>query len=240
MMIAALVGGTMWHFSPPIVFVTKAARGPAVEAVYGTGTVEATVMMPIAARVTGRLMELDIDEPATVKKGQLLGKIEDQDLQSSLEQLRANEQFAQQEYARDEQLLKIGGVARVEYERAKSNWEAAKAAVAKAATEAGFTQLLAPADGRVIQRDGEIGQLIPSNQAVFWLAQRSALRITAQVDEEDIARVKPGQEVLIRADAFPGKIFHGRVQAITPGAIQSHAAIVFASSSPQIPHYLSA
>jgi RND family efflux transporter MFP subunit len=42
------------------------------------------------------------------------------------------------------------------------------------------------------------------------------LRISAEVDEEDIAGVKPGQEVLIRADAFPGKVFHGRVQSITP------------------------
>jgi multidrug efflux pump subunit AcrA (membrane-fusion protein) len=47
-------------------------------------------------------------------------------------------------------------------------------------------------------------------------ASASALRISAEVDEEDISLVKPDQEVLIRADAFPGKVFHGKVQSITP------------------------
>jgi RND family efflux transporter MFP subunit len=42
------------------------------------------------------------------------------------------------------------------------------------------------------------------------------LRISAEVDEEDIAQVRPGQEVLIRSDAHPSRIFHGKVQAITP------------------------
>ena len=44
----------------------------------------------------------------------------------------------------------------------------------------------------------------------------SELRISAEVDEEDIARVQPGQNVLIRADAFPDQVFHGQVQSITP------------------------
>jgi RND family efflux transporter MFP subunit len=42
------------------------------------------------------------------------------------------------------------------------------------------------------------------------------LRISTEVDEEDIGQVRPGQLVLIRADAFPGQIFHGEVQAVTP------------------------
>jgi len=42
------------------------------------------------------------------------------------------------------------------------------------------------------------------------------LRISSEVDEEDVALVQPGQKVLIRADAFPGQIFNGRVLSITP------------------------
>jgi RND family efflux transporter MFP subunit len=151
-----------------------------------------------------------------VTKGQVLARLEDEDLQSSLEQLRAQETFTRQEYLRDEHLLSFGGVARNAYEKAKSDWEAAKAAVARATTEAGYTKIVAPANGRIIRRDGEIGQLIAANQPVFWLAQKSALRVSAEVDEEDVGTVKAGQDALIRADAFPGQIFHGRVRTITP------------------------
>ncbi|MGB5299079.1 MAG: efflux RND transporter periplasmic adaptor subunit, partial [Thiogranum sp.] len=53
-------------------------------------------------------------------------------------------------------------------------------------------------------------------QPVFWLSCGTSLRITAEVDEEDIALVQPGQNVLIRADAFPNQTFEGSVQNITP------------------------
>ncbi len=213
-----LAGGLLaaWLFLPPRVAVVHPTRGPAVQAVYATGTVEATVMMPIAGRVTARLAELDVDEGAEVKQGQILARLEDQDLQSSLKQLRAQEQFAKQEYDRDAALVKSGAISKVVFQRAKSDWEAAQAATARAAAEADFLKLTAPADGKIIRRDGEIGQLIPANQAVFWLSQHQPLRISSEVDEEDVAQVKVGQEVLIRADAFYGKVFHGRVQAITP------------------------
>ena len=75
---------------------------------------------------------------------------------------------------------------------------------------------MAPAGGTVIRRDGEIGQLIGANQTVFWLYSNAPLRISAEVDEEDIAQVRAGQQVLIRSDALPGQTFHGQVQAVTP------------------------
>lgn len=70
--------------------------------------------------------------------------------------------------------------------------------------------------GRIIRRDGEVGELISANQPIFYLAGTQPLRISAEVDEENIARVKAGEPVLIRADAFPGSMFQGRVAAITP------------------------
>ena len=94
--------------------------------------------------------------------------------------------------------------------------DANRAAIARVEAEASYTRLLAPADGRVIRRDGEMGQMIPANQTVFWISCCAPLRISAEVDEEDIARVSPGQKVLIRADAFPNGEFEGEVLSITP------------------------
>jgi RND family efflux transporter MFP subunit len=76
--------------------------------------------------------------------------------------------------------------------------------------------LVSPDNCIVIQRDGELGQFIAANTPVFWLSCRSALRISALVDEEDIPLVAVGQKVFIRADAFPGRIFEARVTEVTP------------------------
>ena len=215
LLLAGAWGIDRWLQGPSIA-VVHPTHGLAIQAVYATGTVEATVMMPIAPRIAAKLAELNVDEGSNVKKGQVLAQLEDEDLQNALHQLQAQEDFAKKAYDRNEPLVKSGSISKTDFDRSKSDWEAASAASAKALAEANFMKLVSPADGLIIKRDGEIGQLIPANEPVFWLSCCAPLRISAEVDEEDIAQVKPGQAVLIRADAFPGQIFHGKVQAITP------------------------
>src|SRR6516165_552608 len=209
-------GAVYWFSSPPAVIVVHPRRGPAVQSVYATGTVEPTVMVPISARSAARLVELAADEGSVVAQGQVLAKLENDDLRRAIEMAEAEERYAKTEFDRLGVLAGRQVVARSAYDRAKADWEKARAAAAQAAALAGYLQLVAPADGTIIRRDGEIGQMIGANQTVFWLSCCAPLRISAEVDEEDIAQVRPGQEVLIRSDAYPGRIFHGKVQAVTP------------------------
>jgi len=173
-------------------------------------------MLPIAPRIAARLMALYVDEGVTVKKGQLLARMEDEDLRQKIRELQAREAFAKHEFERMQTLLKQNVISKTEHDRARAEWESAEAAVARAAAESDFMKLVAPENGRIIRRDGEVGQLIPANQPVFWLSCCTPLRISAEVDEEDIALVQPGQKVLIRADAFPEQTFKGVVHNITP------------------------
>jgi len=191
-------------------------RGPAIQAVYATGTVEAEIMIPIATRGAAWLTKLNVDEGAEVTKGQLMAELENEDIRNSLAALRAKEKFAKSEHERNIELLERDAVSRQTFERSKSELESAQAASAEAQAHVDYMNLTAPADGTVIRRDGEVGQLIAANQAVFWLSAKSPLRISAEVDEEDIAQVKVGQAVAIRADAFTGKVFKGKVKSITP------------------------
>ena len=218
LVVCLLVGGGaairwLWGDS---VEVIHPHRGLAVQAVYATGTVEPSVMLPIAPRIAARLMALHVDEGVTVKKDQLLARMEDEDLRQKIREAQAREAFAKHEFERMQTLLKQNVISKTEHDRARAEWESAEAAVARAAAESDFMKLVAPADGRIIRRDGEVGQLIPANQPVFWLSCCSPLRISAEVDEEDIALVQPGQKVLIRADAFPEQTYEGVVQNITP------------------------
>lgn len=216
--IAAVIAGGWFinHKRADAIEVTKPIIGPAVRGVYATGTVEASVMMPIAARSSARLMELKVDEGSKVTKGQVLAQLEDDEMQHTLEQLRTREALAKKEYERNAALFRQKAVSAEIHDRSKSDWLAATAATNTAEAQLGYLKLLAPADGTVLRRDGEVGQLITANQPVFWLSCCAPLRISAEVDEEDIAEVQPGQNVLIRADAFPGKVYNGTVQAITP------------------------
>lgn len=215
-LLSIAAGAVYWFWLPPTVEVVTPRRGAAVQAVYATGTVEPSVMVPIAARGAARLIELKSDEGGIVAKGQLLARLENDDLRRIIEVAEAEERYAKAQLDRAAQLVERQVTARSVYDRAKADWEKAKATRERAAVEAGYLNLAAPADGTIIRRDGEIGQMIGANQSVFWMSCCAPLRISAEVDEEDIAQVLSEQQVLIRSDAFPGKVFEGRVQAITP------------------------
>mgnify|MGYP001255416664 CR=1 FL=1 len=204
-----------WQKSQGIQTVSP-SRGHAIRAVYATGTVEPEVMIPIAPRIGARLIELSADEGDKVAKGSDLAKLESADLYSKLIAAKSKEVYAESEFKRQESLFKRGAGARHNVEQAESEWKVATAETAAVEAELAYMHLTSPVDGKIIRRDGEIGEYIAVNQPIFWLAQDLPLRISAEVDEEDISEVKPGQKVVIRADAFPDQIFHGNVQQITP------------------------
>ena len=213
----AAAGFAGWRLWAPIAVTTAVVeRGPAVRAVYATGTVEPTVMMPIAPRVAARLKELHVDEGSVVTRGQVLARLDDTDLERTVDELSARARFAEEQYRRTQTMFERGVSAAVERDRAKADLDAAQAAEARARALREHMWLTAPADGQILRRDGEVGQLMPVNEPVFYLSCCAPLRISAAVDEEDITQVVPGQRVLVHADAFPDRAFEAEVAEITP------------------------
>src|SRR3974390_2718433 len=86
---AGLVAAGWWFTLPRTVTVVKAVRGPAIQAVYATGTVEATVTIRVAAQVAGRLFKLVAGEGQRVKAGDVLARLDDSDLRASVSELEA-------------------------------------------------------------------------------------------------------------------------------------------------------
>lgn len=79
-------------------------------------------------------------------------------------------------------------------------------------------KIRAPISGTVLQVNARLGELAsPSSpDPLVVMGDLSALRVRAELDERDIGEVKIGQQVVVRADAFPGRDFHGTVASIAP------------------------
>jgi HlyD family secretion protein len=92
---------------------------------------------------------------------------------------------------------------------ARAEWTLAKAMLEK-------TRIRAPADSTVLQVDAKKGELaMPSLEpALMVLGDVSALRVRAELDEQYLGRLRVGQRVLVRAAAFRGREFDGKVSAI--------------------------
>lgn len=211
-----LAAGAWWHFGPVTIVVSRPERGPAVAAVYGTGTVEPVVMFPVAPKLAGRLRQLMVDEGSTVREGQVLAELDNRELSASVREWEARVSYSEAQFRRAEDLYKNRVGTEAARDQARNELATARASLERAKTLVAEMTLKAPVDGVIIRRDGEVGELIQAGDPIFWMSCCGALRITAEIDEEDIRRVHPGQEVLVRADAFPNRVFEGHVAEITP------------------------
>jgi RND family efflux transporter MFP subunit len=194
----------------------RPVRGPAVEAVYGPGTVEPVIMLPIGPKVTGRLAQLMVDEGDAVHQGEVLAELDNRELAASVTEWESRVRYGEVQYRRASELFRNHTGTEAALDQARNELETAQAALERAKRQLAEMTLTAPADGIIIRRDGEIGQLMQPSDTIFWMSCCDSLRITAEIDEEDIHAVKPGQKVLIRADAFPDRVFEGTVSEITP------------------------
>lgn len=198
------------------VSVAAVERGPAVDSVYATGTVEPVTWAQVSSLVPGRIAEVRVRDGDAVKEDDVLARLDDREAQANVRQLEVREQFWQEELARQRSLETRGVASRASYERTQSEYLQAKAATAAARQRLEDLVLRAPIAGTVLRRDGETGEVVDKKQVLFSIGQPKPLRITADVDEEDIVRLAPGQKVLVKADAFPDRPLAGSVVVITP------------------------
>lgn len=214
------LGGGGWlalpYILPPQITPVSLTTGTAIEAVYATGTIEPTIMVPLAPRTTSRLTALNADEGQDVLKGAVLAQMEDTDLLASIAEFTAKLNFAENDLHRKSTLFAAKSISGDVYDTAKATRDSIAAQLDAAKAKASYFQMLAPADGKIVKRDGEIGQVINAGTPVFYFTCCAPLRITAEVDEESIAEVKIGMPVLIQSDNFKDKIYHGSVNAVTP------------------------
>lgn len=205
-----------WLGRPLAVETAEVTRGPAIEAVYATGVVEPVNWAKVTPLVRGQIVEICRCEGAKVQKGAVLAKLDDREPLAQLAELQARERFLAQEAERYRQLVERSTASLQAYERALSERAQAVAAIAAARERLSWYTLRAPIDGQVLLRDGEIGEVAEIGRVLFWVGPPTPLWAVADFDEEDIPRVRLGQEALLRADAFPGQALAGEVRQITP------------------------
>ncbi|MEW6087633.1 MAG: efflux RND transporter periplasmic adaptor subunit [bacterium] len=79
------------------------------------------------------------------------------------------------------------------------------------------TEIKAPFSGTIMKKNANIGENIKPEQVVFSIMDFSKIKVEANIAEANITEIKAGQAVNIKLDAYPGKVFHGKVNLISPG-----------------------
>ena len=215
--IAAGAGGVWWLYGRGSeVAVATPRRGTAVEIVYATGAVEPVRWAKVASLLRARIVEICDCEGRTVKKGDVLVRLDDREVRAQLTELRAREDFAKRELARVTDLIGRGVASTQAHERASSDLRQIQGLISVQMEKIEDYTIASPMDGMVLRRDGEVGEIAEAGQILFRVGVPTPLRVVAEVNEEDIPRVTLGQKVLLRTDAFLNRPLDGKVSELTP------------------------
>lgn len=216
-LVAAALAATVWWLSRgPAITVARITRGAAAEIVYATGSVEPETWSRSTPLVRGRIIERCRCEGKSVRKGDVLARLDDKEALATLNDLRALEEFQGREFDRQSQLLARGVATSQAHQRAESDLARIKAQIAAQTQRLEYFKLVSPMDGIVLKEDGEVGDMVEPGTILYRIGLEKPLWVVADVNEEDIPRVQVGQKALLRTDAFINRVLQGVVKQITP------------------------
>jgi RND family efflux transporter MFP subunit len=178
------------------------------------GTTESTRTIKILNQEDGRILELPYFEGDLVKKGDLLVRIDDEELRAEMDKAVANRKQAKTDLTRLEKLRPRNLASEDEVARARTQLELARAEEALLDTRLRETRIMAPFDGMVSERLMERGDLAPAHSHILTLYDPKALLIRAQLAERLLPRIRSGHFII----QFPASADHSHMEA-TPRRI---------------------
>lgn len=182
------------------------------------GNFEPAAQMEFAAESAGRVVRVLVDEGSRVRKGQTLAIIDAGVVNVDLESAQANLQNAQRDLQRYENAFKTGGVTQQQLDQARLAVQNAQARVSQSRIRVGDANVRATINGVVNKRYIEPGAYVAPGTRMFELVDVSKLKLSVTVNETQVAHLKVGDKVQVKASVFPDKTYNGRVNFIAAKA----------------------
>ncbi len=212
-----------------------------------SGYVVAQRKAALASKATGRIVALYFTEGDKVRKGEIIAKIESDDVAAALEQARAELALARASlfdagriFGRADTLMRRNLISQAEFDAAKSAHDRAgalvrsrEASVTVAEVALENTNIRAPFDGTVLTKNADVGEVVApfaagasSRVAVVTIADMASLQVEADVSESNITNVTIRQSVEVTLDAYPERRYRGVVDKIVPTADRAKATVM--------------
>ncbi|MDD5096957.1 MAG: efflux RND transporter periplasmic adaptor subunit [Candidatus Omnitrophica bacterium] len=186
----------------------------------------------ISFRVDGQIIELLTDEGEVVKAGDIVARLNTDELikerdnaAASLLAAQFDYELAKVDYERSENLLKEGAVSMQKRDQDKTKYDAGaakveqlKASLALTETRLGFAELASPLNGYILVKSSLAGEVVKSGTPVFTAVDLNNIWVTAYINERDLGRVKLGQKAEVTTDTFVGKKYQGEVSFVSSQA----------------------
>jgi RND family efflux transporter MFP subunit len=223
-------GPTVVRLTPQDVAVAKVEEitsGPLI-----SGTLTAENEAQVRAEAGGTVMGVYAEPGQSVRKGQLLARIEGSAAQQALisaqqgvKSAEASYDVARRQAERTAALVEAGAVAQQQLETARSQATAAQAQLAGARAQLAAaqkqvqnTEVRSPIAGVVATRPVNAGDVVQPGAALFTVVDPGGMKLEASISSDQLGQVHVGAPVAFTVTGYPGRTFSGKVTRISPAA----------------------
>ena len=178
------------------------------------GSVSAVQGAVVSAELAGIVSEINFQNGADAKKGEVLMKLDASQEEALLRSAEAEAQLARTdlERARDLAIKKV--VSSAELDSAQSKFRRLNAVVDQMRSNIAKKSLIAPFDGQLGISQVNVGQMINAGQQVVGLTALDPVYVDFALPEQYLSKLAKDLEVAVRADSFPDRQFKGKLTAI--------------------------
>lgn len=180
------------------------------------GTLQAVREVMLAPEIAGRVTTIGFEGGARVGAGALLVQLDDGPERADRAAAAARAEYAQKQYDRSQQLKNTGAEPRQLLDQRKSELDEARAAVQQLDARIAQKKVRAPFGGVLGLRKVNSGQYMNPGDPIASLTALDRLFVNFTVPQQQLGQLRVGGVVEVSADAWPGRVFQGRVNAIEP------------------------
>lgn len=202
------------------------------------GTLEAEKTIDLSFQVSGTILSFPVKTGDFVKKGQLVGSVDETTYRNQYNAQLAQAKLANENYTRISEVFKKGSVAEIKMLEAKSNYDQATSAANATYQNIAHTHLYAPVSGYVGNKTAEAGAVANPGQPVLQLLDTRSVKVLVAVPESEINHYKAGTPATIKIDALGDQTLQGKVTEVGVIALNGSAnynlKIVLPNTSAQL------
>ena len=225
-----------------------AARREITVRVQATGTLEPIDLVAIRSKASGIVQKMPVDVGSDVKAGDLIVQIDPRDVKNQFDEAVADDvasvaamNNAALQKKRSDDMLAQHVITPAEQDSVAAAFVRAQSVVAEDRATLDLARqsledatVRAPVDGTILSKSVSLGQIVTSATGAFGrdtsivtMANLLRVRMRVNVDEADMANVRPGEPATIRVDAVPSRTFDGVVEKIEPSAVVNQGVTFF-------------
>lgn len=202
--------------TPQTVSAAKAESSDWQPTIDAVGSLRAVRGADLSLEVPGVVEEILFQSGDEAQAGQILLRLRAEDEIAKLQSLEATAQLAQITYDRDVQLFKARAISQAVVDNDEANLRNFKAQVAQQKAIVDKKTLRAPFAGRLGLRQVDLGQFLSAGTVIATLQSLDPIFVDFLLPQQAVAQLAVGAKVEAKVDAFPDRVFTGKITAINP------------------------